>query len=117
VEEVLDRMTDLVAVAEECAVMSQTVEAFLYWAGRRSKVTHRLAGVAWLDGVRARVVRERYEAVKAGLTTWFHLTGGARGGVLEGGGLSEGGRLVGKAGTWKKAGERLKGFPRRRVRK
>ena len=85
----------------------------------------REAGMAWLGEVRERLEGERYGSVKAGLATWFHLTGGAKVGtgrcgeagetprsalVGDGGGLSCGGRVSGVAGSWKEAGERFKGF-------
>ena len=113
-EEVLARMDALGAVEEECQVVRQTVEAFLRWAGRRDRPADRRAGIAWLESIRERLEVDRYEWVKAGLTTWFHLTGGARRGhqswtgMLES--VSQGGRVSGEASSWKEAGERLKGF-------
>ena len=123
--EVLERMGVLGASGEECGVVRATVESFLRWAGRRGRVADREAGLAWLGEVRERLESERYGAVKAGLATWFHLTGGAKVGtgrcgeagetprsplVGDGGGLSCGGRVSGVAGSWKEAGERFKGF-------
>ena len=93
--------------------------------GEAGRVADRVAGVAWLGEIRDRLELERYQAVKAGLTTWFHLTGGAKvgsgiklGGTenptepagKEGRSLSQGGRVSGEAGSWKEAGERFKGF-------
>lgn len=124
-EEVLGRMKFLGASPEECRVARRTVEAFLGWAGKRKRTADREAGLAWLGAVRERVEPERYEAVKAGLATWFHLTGGAKAGPRaknaeigtvrkpENGNecsLSNGGRVGGVAGSWKEAGERFKGF-------
>ena len=98
--------------------------------GRRGRGRDREDGLAWLREIRERMPAESYAAAKAALTTWFHLTGKARmgegfrrqGAVVRGQGaresgqnedypaLSAGGRVNGEAGTWKEAGERLKGF-------
>ena len=113
-EEVLVRMAALGAVDGECLVVRQTVEAFSRWARRRDRPADRMAGIAWLSSVRERLEPDRYEWAKAGLTTWFHLTGGARVGHKSWNGqpesVSQGGRIIGEAASWKEAGERLKGY-------
>ena len=69
--QVLERMVVLGASTEECALVCGTVEAFLRWVERRGRVADRVAGVAWLGEIRDRLELERYQAVKAGLTTGF----------------------------------------------
>jgi len=112
--EVLERMGALGANEEECMAVSQTVEAFLRWTGRRDRRADRVAGVEWLGTIRERLEADRDEDVNAGLTTWFHLTGGARCRDTAWRGqpepVSQGGRVSGEAASWGEAGGRLKGF-------
>ena len=77
-------MVVLGATPEERVVVRQTVEAFLRWSRRRDRKADRESGLDWLGEVRHRLVPEQYETVKAGLATWFHLTGGAKKGVGDG---------------------------------
>ena len=72
------RMQELGATAAECLEMRMTVEALQRWSGRRGWKAHREAGLVWLREIRERMQPEAYAAAKAGLTTWFHLTGAAR---------------------------------------
>ena len=78
VEAVMVRMQELGATAAECQEMRMTVEALQRWSGWRGWTADREAGVGWLREIRERMQLEAYAAAKAGLTTWFHLTGAAR---------------------------------------
>lgn len=78
VEAAMVRMQELGATSAECEEMRMTVEALQRWSGRRGWTADREAGMGWLREIRERMQPEAYAAAKAGLTTWFHLTGAAR---------------------------------------
>ena len=77
VEQVKEAMLEQGATGRECRGMERAVELFLEWGGAMGVATGREEGIAWLRERRQGMAVEAYEEMKAGLTTWFHLTGQA----------------------------------------
>ena len=122
-------MTVEEATGRVCRGMARAVELFLEWCGGMGVAcVGPGGGIAWLRERRQWMAVEAYVEMKAGLTTWFHLTGQAKtkvevgsaseawlgsGAGGSGGGeaeISQGGRVNGVAGTWQEAGARFEGF-------
>ena len=123
-DEVTGEMLRQGATGRECRGMARAVGLFLEWCGGMGVAADREGGIAWLRERRQGMVAEAFEEMKAGLTTWFHLTGQAKtktgvGAALPGSGaggigggeaqISQGGRVNGVAQTWQEAGARFKG--------